>query len=107
KADEGDEFPDRLFIESNTTEGLAAKVVAKFDKKRKHPLSVFISRELSEQSYFRKALSKHRIAIDDRSLIRTVPVITKLAPHILADVDWIFFSSKNAIEYFFQLQPPL
>lgn len=107
KADEGDEFPDRLFIESSTTEGLAQKVVAKYDKKRKHPLSVFISRELSEQSYFRKALSKHGIKIDDRSLIRTVPVITKLAPHVLQNADWIFFSSKNAIEYFFQLKPQL
>ncbi|MBS1519401.1 MAG: hydroxymethylbilane synthase [Bacteroidetes bacterium] len=107
KANEGDEFPDRLFIESNTIEGLAEKVVAKFDKKRKHPQSVFISRELSEQSYFRKALSKHGIAIDDRSLIRTVPVITKLAPHILQGADWIFFSSKNAIEYFFHLKPQL
>ena len=107
KADEGDEFPDRLFLESNTTEGLAEKVVAKYDKKRKHPQHVFISRELSEHSYFRKALSKHGIAIEDRSLIRTVPVITKLAPHVLQGADWIFFSSKNAIEYFFQLKPQL
>jgi len=107
KADEGDQFPDRLFLESNTTEGLAEKVVAKFDKKRKHPQSVFISRELSEHSYFRKALSKHGILIDDRSLIRTVPVIMKLAQHILKDADWVFFSSKNAIEYFFQLKPQL
>jgi hydroxymethylbilane synthase len=107
KADEGDEFPDRLFLESNTAEGLAEKVVAKYDKKRKHPRSVFISRELSQHSYFRKALSKHGIEIDDRSLIRTVPVITKLAPHVLQDADWIFFSSKNAIEYFFQLKPQL
>lgn len=107
KADEGGEFPDRLFLESTTTEGLAEKVVAKYDKKRKHPQNVFISRELSEHSYFRKALSKHGIAIDDRSLIRTVPVITKLAPHVLQGADWIFFSSKNAIEYFFELKPQL
>ena len=36
-----------------------------------------------------------------------MPVITKLAPHVLQDADWIFFSSKNAIEYFFQLKPQL
>ena len=107
KADEGDEFPDRLFLEAPTTDGLAEKVVAMFDKKRKLPQSVFITRELSNQSYFRKALEKHKIQIDARSLIRTVPVITKLAPHILSDADWIFFSSKNAIEYFFQLNPQL
>ncbi|TSD63370.1 hydroxymethylbilane synthase [Inquilinus sp. KBS0705] len=105
KADEGDQFPDRLFIEAETTEGMAQKVVAKFDKARKYPQSVFITRELSEQSYFRKALEKHNITIEARSLIRTVPVITKLDSYILRNVDWIFFSSKNAVEYFFKLNP--
>jgi hydroxymethylbilane synthase len=107
KADEGDEFPDRLFIESATTDGLAEKVVSYFNKDRKLPASVFISRDISEQSYFRKALEKHNVQIDARSLIRTVPVITKLDPYILKHIDWIFFSSKNAVEYFFQLEPML
>ena len=107
KADNGEQFPDRFFIESNTTEGLAEKVVSRFDANRKFPLSVFISRELSEQSYFRKALEKHNITVEARSLIRTVRVINKLDPYILRDIDWIFFSSKNAIEYFFQLEPQL
>ena len=105
KADEGDSFPDRLFLQSETTEGLAEKVVAKFDKDRKFPESVFISRDLSEQSYFRKALEKHDITIEAHSLIRTVPVITKFDSFILKHVDWIFFSSKNAVDYFFQLEP--
>src|SRR6202012_303006 len=69
KADEGDEFSDRLFVESATTDGLAEKVVSYFSKNRKLPLSVFISRDISEQSYFRKALEKHNIKIDARSLI--------------------------------------
>jgi hydroxymethylbilane synthase len=107
RADEGDEFPDRLFLEAPTTDGLAEKVVSYFDKDRKLPSSVFISREISEQSYFRKALEKHNIQIDGRSLIRTVPIITKLDSFILKYVDWIFFSSKNAVEYFFQLAPLL
>ena len=105
KADEGDEFPDRLFIEAESTEGMAERVVAKFNKDRKFPQSVFITRELSEQSYFRKALEKNNIKIEARSLIRTVPVITKLDSYILRNVDWIFFSSKNAVEYFFKLNP--
>jgi len=107
KADTGEDFPDRLFLQSDTLDGLPEKVVARFDPQRKFPLNVFISRELSEQSYFRKALTKHGIGIEARSLIRTVPVINKLDPYILRDIDWIFFSSKNAIEYFFQLGPQL
>jgi len=107
KANEGDEFPDRYFVESPTAEGLPEKIVAKFAKDRKLPLSVFITRELSAQSYFRKALEKHKIKIEARSLIRTVPVITRFDSYILKQVDWIFFSSKNAVEYFFQLEPQL
>lgn len=107
KADEGDEFPDRLFLEAPTTEGLAQKVALFFSPDRKFPMKVFISRELSANSYFRKALEKHGIEVEARSLIRTVAVITKLDNYILKNVDWIFFSSKNAVEYFFQLDPLL
>jgi hydroxymethylbilane synthase len=107
KADAGDEFPDRLFLEADTTEGLAERVVAKFSKDRKFAGKVFISREVSDSSYFRKALAKHRIEIEARSLIRTVAVITKLDSYILRNTDWIFFTSKNAVEYFFKLEPQL
>ncbi|MCR8561881.1 hydroxymethylbilane synthase [Mucilaginibacter sp. BJC16-A38] len=107
KADEGDEFPDRLFLTAPTTEGLAQKVALFFSPDRKFPMKVFISRELSANSYFRKALEKHDIEVEARSLIRTVAVITKLDNYILKNVDWIFFSSKNAVEYFFQLDPLL
>ena len=107
KADEGDSFPNRLFIESDTTEGLAERIVAQFSKERKHPSKVFITREISEFSYFRRAMEANGVSIEDRSLIRTFPIINKLDPYILRDIDWIFFSSKNAIEYFFKLDPQL
>ncbi|MDB5029578.1 uroporphyrinogen-III synthase, partial [Mucilaginibacter sp.] len=107
KAETGEDFPDRLFLEVDKTDGLAEKVIAAFNPQRKLPTSVFISREISEQSYFRKALEKHNIQIEGRSMIRTVPVITKLDSYILKQIDWIFFSSKNAVEYFFKLAPHL
>ncbi|WP_423149121.1 hydroxymethylbilane synthase [Rubrolithibacter danxiaensis] len=105
KADDGESFPDRHFIESDTLDGLAEKIHSKFDKNRKFPKSVFITRQLYEGSYFRRAIEKHKIAVEDRSLIRTVPIIHKLDPYILKNLDWVFFSSKNAIEYFFKLNP--
>ena len=52
-------------------------------------------------------MQKHAIEIEAVSFIRTIPVITKLDNFILKNVDWIFFSSKNAVEYFFQLEPLL
>ncbi len=100
-------FPDRVFLESRTSKGLAEKIVSKFSPDRRLPRNVFITRDISEASYFRKAMEKHGIEIDARSLIRTFPTIHKLDSFILRSVDWIFFNSKNAIEYFFKLEPQL
>lgn len=107
KAKEGDDFPDRLFTEAKTLHGLAEKIFAKFDPNRKFPQNIFITRNLTESSYLRRALEKHHIAIEDRSLIKTFPTINKVDSYIFKHVNWIFFSSKNAIEYFFKLEPIL
>lgn len=107
KADEGDMFPSRLYMEADSTEGLAERIVAKFSKERSYPSKVFITREIPESSYFYKAMEANGISIDGRSLIRTFPIINKLDSYILRDIDWIFFSSKNAIEYFFKLDPQI
>ena len=107
KANDGDDFPDRLFLSASSTKGLAEEIVTKFNPDRKFPSNVFISRVLPETSYFRKALEKYQIQVDDRSLIKIFPIINKLDPFILKRVDWVFFSSKNAIECFFSLAPQL
>ncbi|AMR31641.1 porphobilinogen deaminase [Mucilaginibacter sp. PAMC 26640] len=105
KAEDGEGFPDRLFIESDTLENLPQKIVAKFAKDRTFPSKVFISRDIGSGSYFRRALEKNKIEIEARSLIRTVRTITRFDSYILKHIDWVFFTSKNAVEYFFQLKP--
>ena len=107
KAETDEDFPDRLFLRAQTTDGLAEKIVSKFENTRTKPSSVFISREVSENSYFRKALSKHQIDIEARSLIKTFPIVHVLDAFNLKNIDWIFFSSRNGVEYFFKLQPSL
>nr|MBC7613872.1 hydroxymethylbilane synthase [Pseudopedobacter sp.] len=108
KALDQEDFPDRLYITSETSEGLAERIVAKFDVgNRNLPKKVFISRELNEYSYFLKSLKKNDVEVEARSLIRTVPTIHKIDSYIFKHVDWIFFSSKNGIEYFFALNPVL
>lgn len=107
KAASGEDFPDRLFLQSESTEGLADKIMSKFTPGRRMVKNIFITRNLPEGSYLRKALTKHHIGIEDRSLIKTFPIINKLDSYIFKHVEWIFFSSKNAIEYFFQLEPQL
>jgi len=107
KAESDEDFPDRLFYRVDSLDGLAEKIVAKFSKERKFPKKVFISREVGEHNYFRKALEKHDIEIDARSLIRTFPIVTVLDPFYLKHVDWIFFASRNSVDYFFKLKPTL
>ncbi len=105
KAETDEEFPDRLYLTAGTTDGLAERIAAKFDKTRKLPGHVFITRDIPESSYFHRAMAKHAISVEGRSLIRIFPIINKLDPYILKYVDWVFFGSKNGIENFFKLEP--
>jgi len=104
-ADDNEDFPDRVFLEAETSEGMAEKIFAKYSKDRKLPSSIFITRDLDENSYLARSLKKHNIEVDDRSLIRIFPTINKLDSFILKRADWIFFNSRNAIEHFFKLEP--
>lgn len=104
-ADDNEDFPDRVFLESETSEGMAEKIFSKYNKERKLPKSIFITRDLDENSYLARSLKKHNIEVDDRSLIRIFPTINKLDSFILKRADWIFFNSRNAIEHFFKLDP--
>src|SRR5690606_7658320 len=107
KADSDEEFPDRLYVSADHTDGLAQRIARKFDKTRKLPSHVFITRDVSESNYFYRAMAARGIAVEGRSLIRIFPIINKLDPYILKYVDWVFFGSKNGIENFFRLEPRL
>lgn len=107
KAETDEDFPDRLFLRAETTQELAAQIVAKFASERKKPSSVFISREVGDNSYFRKALAKHNVEIEGRSLIKTFPIVHVLDSFSIKNIDWVFFSSRNGVEYFFKLHPLL
>lgn len=107
KAETDEDFPDRLFLRVEALEGVAEEIVAKFSPGRKRPAKIFISREIGEHNYFRKALEKHHIEIEGKSLIRTFPIVNVLDPFYLKNIDWVFFSSRNAVEYFFKLKPAL
>lgn len=64
--------------------------------------SIFISRDLSEDSLFMK-LKDRNIKIIGESLID----ITQIRYSYTPQTKWIFFSSKNAIQYFFAQNPEL
>jgi uroporphyrinogen-III synthase len=60
---------------------------------------VFISRQLPENSSFREKLASFgSFVIQDESLIDLIPIPFS----IMEPCDWIFFSSKNAVSFFFK-----
>jgi hydroxymethylbilane synthase len=81
------------------TDEIARKIVSKVTGIK--PCTVFITRDLGEDSYFRNALTEHGFRVEGQSLISTSPVRFSSVP----PTDWIFFSSRNAVEYFFAQDP--
>jgi len=65
--------------------------------------SIFISRKLGNNSPFDILLKEESVKLIDEPLIKTIRVPFSHTPQ----TDWIFFSSKNAISYFFSQSPVL
>lgn len=116
KAERSDEFPDRYYLRASSVEGLAEQVAAHFTAKRNAPRSVFISRELESGSYFARAMDKLGVEVEARSLIQITGVENALSKQgegagaekiDLNQVDWVFFTSKNSVEYFFRNEPEI
>jgi hydroxymethylbilane synthase len=107
KADTPEIFPDRLYLAQDHPENLAQKVFELYSKKESKIQSVFITRELNPGGYLQNYLNSKNIRLEGKSLIRTFPIIHKMDSSIFQNVDWIFFNSKNGVEYFFALEPQL
>jgi len=102
-----EDFPDRLYLQSDTTDGMAERIFDRFRPGRKRPESVFISRDLDGNSYLTRYFAKRNVRLDARSLIRTLPLGNAIDAGMLGRADWIFFNSPNAIRHFFALELPL
>lgn len=65
--------------------------------------SLFISRQLNSDSPLKQLIQDQAIKIIDESLIK----ITQIRYSYTPQTNWIFFTSKNAIDYFFIQNPDL
>lgn len=101
KASEWNKVPVSVYMESKLPESLAEKIVGKI--KNIKPATVFITRNLKASDYFMKALSANGYTVTGRSLIEMKPIPFKAVPK----TDWIFFSSKHAVNFFFSQKPKL
>jgi len=94
-----EQFPKRIYLKSETTEGLAKKAAEKLKDKSGAP--VFVTRNLKEQSFFKRALEQNGYPVHGKSLIDFKAIEFNEVP----ETDWIFFSSKNSVRFFFEQQP--
>jgi hydroxymethylbilane synthase len=101
KADTWDKMPVSVFLESKNSEGLAEKAVEKI--KNIKPSSVFITRNVKEDDYFTHVLFANGFTVNGHSLIDFEKIPIKNFPQ----TDWIFFSSKRAVLYFFGQKPKI
>jgi hydroxymethylbilane synthase len=101
KADAWDKLPKRVYLESFTDEGLAVKIVDAL--KSIHATSVLITRDLTEDSFFKNVLEGNGFDVKGISFIETNKVAFKEVPL----TDWVFFASANAVRFFFEQDPQL
>ncbi|MCC7231898.1 MAG: hydroxymethylbilane synthase [Bacteroidia bacterium] len=96
-----DELPVCIYADSKDPEVLAERVVIKIRSVR--PSGVFITRDIRPDDYFAQTLTAHQFNVTGQSLIETRGIAFREIP----DCDWIFFSSRQAVQFFFQQHPVL
>jgi len=67
------------------------------------PTSVFITRNVKEAEYFYRVLSASGYKVSGKALIEMKPIPFGL----IGKTDWIFFSSKHAVKFFFEQKPSI
>lgn len=92
--------PRYIYIESKSTENLAQKAVEKI--KNIKPSRVFITRNKRTNDLFFDLLEKNNYIVNGISLIDIKQVNVKEFP----DFDWVFFSSRHAVKFFFNQWKP-
>ncbi|MCE3258495.1 MAG: hydroxymethylbilane synthase [Bacteroidetes bacterium] len=96
-----DKQPKQLYFQTLNTDGFADEIVEKINsiKGRK----VFVTKSFREHDYLPKALGRLGFEIEGKSLIEFREIKIKELPK----TDWIFFSSKHAVKYFFSQKPAI
>ncbi|HTB32446.1 MAG TPA: hydroxymethylbilane synthase [Bacteroidia bacterium] len=95
-------YPRYYHFHTYNPEGWAEKVAEKI--KSENPASVFITRDIKKDDFFSRVLTANKYKVSGRAFIEF-----KLIPfsRIPTNVEWIFFSSKHAVKYFFEQKPEM
>jgi hydroxymethylbilane synthase len=101
KAQAWDKAPKRIYYENKNHEGTALKVVELL--KSNQPKKVLITKSLDSNSFFKNTLEANGYQVEGVSFIEPRMVNYTSVPK----TDWMFFSSANAVKYFFTQNPIL
>lgn len=99
KSDHDNKSSARIYLEGTNASEVAQIAVHKLNNIK--PVSVFISRKLNDNSYFKKNLTAYNYTVTGKSLIKTFPIKVDKIPN----ADWIFFSSSQAVDHFLKQVP--
>ena len=100
-SDQWEKTPKRIYLENSKPEGMsqqALKLIQQTPNKK-----IFISRKLKSDDYFKKSLTENGYAVHGVSLTK----YEKVEFTGLPECEWIFFSSKNCVNYFFNQNPKI
>jgi hydroxymethylbilane synthase len=96
-----DQLPAGVYLTARDPDRMAETAVNKLHSLR--PCPVFVSRNRKKDDYLVKVLEANGYAVTAEALIDIVPVAFPAVPQ----TDWIFFSSKHAVNFFFSQQPAI
>jgi len=99
-----DKPPVLIYLESKNRETLPAKVVDKFNQVQ--PCKVFITRNLRKDDQFANLLTANKFQVYGKALIQT-KLLDIQGGFKKEEIGWVFFSSKQAVKYFFMQKPQL
>jgi len=94
-------YPRYYHFHTYEPEKWADKVADKI--KTEKPASVFITRDIREDDFFSRVLKANKYTVSGRAFIefKTIPFSR------IPIADWVFFSSKHAVKYFFEQKPEI
>ena len=94
-------YPRYYHFHTYEPEKWADKVAEKI--KAENPASVFITRDLKKDDFFSRVLKANKYEVSGRAFIEFQPIPFSRIPI----ADWVFFSSKYAVKYFFEQKPEI
>lgn len=101
KASEWDKQPLQLYFEAPFAHDLPEKIVERIRSIK--PQKVFVTKTFRKKDLLPKSLKKLGFEMEGKSLIEFKEIKIELLPVS----DWVFFSSKHAVKYFFRQKPAL